>query len=542
MRTTGEKIKCTFDGKVFKEKKFTYQQIMLNGAKAIYTVEGKPLVTKNKFGKGNVILVGAHYMVQNDIEMCSDGMSNRDWKKQPILKFTDHFIENLTFNVTPFQICRRAEDKEDLSWIINRKGENWTVTMFNYSLKREELVSRPMSTAKVLAEYPYKEVPFEIINNNGMKDVVECFEDRDVNWINKKGKMIIKETISGGDIRVYEFSKKTIKFPEYEEYINYALKKPVEASSVYMGMPAEFAVDGRIDNENYWQSSKDKKKSYYFDMPQWLVVDLEEEMEIDHIAIFFHYWKHGSLKTRQHVYKYTIDVSMNGTNWLTVIDESKNEDPADGNGLERWFKPQKAKYVRVNIKRNSGFAGAQVVELKVMGKEKRKVRNKRKSILPAWEAKFSKKVNSTSKDKIKYLVDLKASSVKPGWMPQGKNWKDLNGNITLYTDTSGKGGFYPKSIYGESVSEFKWKIPVGAKIFASALGFGANNRKASVEFKVLIDGKEKYNSGIYRFGMPVIPLEIDVKGGKELTLIVTDGGDSIAYDYAWWAGARFIIK
>jgi len=33
---------------------------------------------------------------------------------------------------------------------------------------------------------------------------------------------------------------------------------------------------------------------------------------------------------------------------------------------------------------------------------------------------------------------------------------------------------------------------------------------------------------------------VEVKGARELKLIVTDGSDGLRNDYAWWGDARFI--
>ena len=38
----------------------------------------------------------------------------------------------------------------------------------------------------------------------------------------------------------------------------------------------------------------------------------------------------------------------------------------------------------------------------------------------------------------------------------------------------------------------------------------------------------------------MLPVVVDVAGAKELKLVVTDGGDGIRNDYAWWGEARLI--
>jgi endo-alpha-N-acetylgalactosaminidase len=141
-----------------------------------------------------------------------------------------------------------------------------------------------------------------------------------------------------------------------------------------------------------------------------------------------------------------------------------------------------------------------------------------------------------------YLIDLEPESASAGWLPAGKTWKDMNGPVKLMTTLSGLGRFYKKSIYAQAASEIVYRLDGKYKTFVAALGLGSNKRTSSVEFQVIVDGQEKYKSPLYRTGMPVIAVAVDVAGAKELKLVVTDGGDGITNDYAWWGEARLIKK
>jgi hypothetical protein len=535
-------IRNSLTGREFDEQPFMLQPLTLDGGVPLYTSGEHPAVVRNRVGKGYAMLVAARYMIQSETVASTDGMWDRAWTKKPVLKFVDDFIESLIRSLTPFDIRRRQEDKPDLSWQINRKGEGWTVTMFNYSLKRSELVSRPMGTAKVFAEYPYRAVPFEIACNAPMTDVVECYGDRDVQWQRAAGRMVVSESMRGGEIRVYEFQPRRIELPEREVYVNYALNRPVTASSTLKAYSPAAAVDGIRNNDDFWQSDLDPKRRYVLDLPQWLQVDLEQVRNIDHIFVQFHTWPHASLETRQFIYRYTIDASADGKDWRTVIDENRNMDPARREGLERWFEPVKARFVRLMVTHSSAHSGAQVVELKVMGPEKEKLRPARKSIRPPWQPTFPDHVRNALPAKVVYLMAAKPKSVKPGWMPAGKTWPELNGWVRLYADNSGDGLVCTRSLYGESVSEIIYEIPTGCATFAAAAGFGARARDASVEFQVFVDGAKKFDSELYRFGRPVLPVVVDVGGAHELRLVVTDGGDGLRNDYAWWGDARFVMK
>jgi alpha-L-fucosidase 2 len=118
----------------------------------------------------------------------------------------------------------------------------------------------------------------------------------------------------------------------------------------------------------------------------------------------------------------------------------------------------------------------------------------------------------------------------------------MNGSAKLMTSLSQDGKVYQKSIYAHAKSEIVYSIPEDCKMFASAAGLGTASAASSVIFKVYVDGKEKYTSGLYRLGDRVLPVVVDLEGGKELKLVVEDGGDGPGDDYAFWGEARFIKK
>ena len=370
----------TSNGHRFDEQPYTCMTMQLQkGAHAVVTAQnGRSVVSINRYGKGSVIVIGARYMIQDKAVETTEGWWARKWYKKALLRFVPVFFDHLVSALTPVEVLRKEEDREDLSWIISKKGMGWVVTLFNYSLLREPLVARPGGTAKVLAEYPYKEIPFQIISRVPVADVIEWYQDRDVKWEKKKDSSVISETMHGGEIRVYELQPNKIDMPPRMRYVNYALNKPVTASSFMKGYLPTKAVDGNLDNDSYWQSDV---KGRVLTMPQWLEVDMGKEKTIDHILVLFHCWYHESLDTRLHIYKYIVEASLDGKSWQKVLDESKNEKNARPQGLERWFDPVQARYVRLTVLRNSAHSGAQVIEMKVMGPEKESYQPQRKAIV-----------------------------------------------------------------------------------------------------------------------------------------------------------------
>lgn len=66
--------------------------------------------------------------------------------------------------------------------------------------------------------------------------------------------------------------------------------------------------------------------------------------------------------------------------------------------------------------------------------------------------------------------------------------------------------------------------------------------KGLLEMKILVDGKEQYASGsVSSAGFEAKSVTIPVKGAKELTLVVTDGGNGPGGDHASWADA-YLVK
>ena len=111
----------------------------------------------------------------------------------------------------------------------------------------------------------------------------------------------------------------------------------------------ELAVDDNLDLASSWWASP---------APQWLQVDLGEVYEIGRVEVF-PYWD----GTRY--YQYTVQASLDGTDWTMLADRSKNTAPATQKGDEIRFATMKARYVRVTMLKNSANEGVHLVELRV---------------------------------------------------------------------------------------------------------------------------------------------------------------------------------
>ncbi|MCK5000993.1 MAG: DUF1080 domain-containing protein, partial [Anaerohalosphaera sp.] len=133
---------------------------------------------------------------------------------------------------------------------------------------------------------------------------------------------------------------------------NLALNKPVTISCNQQGgNKPQFAVDGRADkNSAYWGTK----------WPSYLQVDLQQTGKIDSVHVWF-YWD-------SRYYQYTVDVSTDGKTFKKVVDQSANTTPATQDGVAHKFAPIDARYVRLNITKNSDNEAVHVVEFEVYAK------------------------------------------------------------------------------------------------------------------------------------------------------------------------------
>jgi hexosaminidase len=114
---------------------------------------------------------------------------------------------------------------------------------------------------------------------------------------------------------------------------------------------AKVAVDGRADDAaGHWASEGDA--------PQWLQVDLQKVQPVTFINVVT-YWD-GS----RH-YQLNVELSVDGKQWKKVLDFSKDTAPATAAGYSGKFPPSDARYVRINMLKNSANPFVHIVELVV---------------------------------------------------------------------------------------------------------------------------------------------------------------------------------
>ena len=151
----------------------------------------------------------------------------------------------------------------------------------------------------------------------------------------------------------------------------------------------------------------------------------------------------------------------------------------------------------------------------------------------------SSKVNVVSKKD--YMSDLTPKQASNGWGTVRKDKSISGGVIGLTRD----GDFvdYNKGLGLHSNAEYVYDLEgKDYDYFESYVGVdkAMSARPASVIFKVLVDGEEKFNSGVMRGTTPQKYVKVDLKNAKELKLIVSDAGDGNTSDHASFGDAKLV--
>ena len=105
------------------------------------------------------------------------------------------------------------------------------------------------------------------------------------------------------------------------------------------------------------------------------------------------------------------------------------------------------------------------------------------------------------------------------------------------------GKTYPRGfgVHAGSEMRFSLKGTPGAQCSRFTADIGIDDEvgsKGSVVFQVFLDGVKAYDSGTLTGSSATKKVDVDIKGKKELRLIVTDAGNGISYDHADWANPK----
>lgn len=241
--------------------------------------------------------------------------------------------------------------------------------------------------------------------------------------------------------------------------LDLALRKPVKASVGQEGdKKPELAVDG---------DSKDLNSAWFGrNWPASLEIDLEKTAKIDTVAVYF-YWDGARY------YQYTIEVSPDGKTWKTVADNSKNTTPATPKGVAHTFPPEDARYVRVNVLKNSANQAIHLVEVKVYA--------------PGTAPAPPPPPKADAEGFIPLVLDKELT----GWTGSTKGYDFENG--VLVCDEKRGGMILTEKEYADFVIRFDFKLsPGGNNGLAIRTPLGVNPAYGGMEIQILDNRAEKH--------------------------------------------------
>jgi hypothetical protein len=131
--------------------------------------------------------------------------------------------------------------------------------------------------------------------------------------------------------------------------VNLAQNRPVTTSSAQDGNPGSRLTDNNLNADSRWSA-----QTY----PQQAIIDLGLLRRIVQIEAYPY---------EDRAYKYTVEISRDGTNFTRLVDRSKNTQT--GASLTDLFAPAEARYVRIVVTGATGYTGDWISfrEIKVLG-------------------------------------------------------------------------------------------------------------------------------------------------------------------------------
>ncbi|MFO1538521.1 MAG: NPCBM/NEW2 domain-containing protein [Actinomycetota bacterium] len=140
-----------------------------------------------------------------------------------------------------------------------------------------------------------------------------------------------------------------------------------------------------------------------------------------------------------------------------------------------------------------------------------------------------------------FVSDLGWVSARNGFGPVERDRSNGQGGVGDGGKITVNGVVYDKGLGVHASSTVVFALRPGDARFVADVGVDdACGRSGTVVFRVLVDGVVRFQTARLTNQSATVPVSVDVAGGRQLTLQVTDGGDGAACDHADWAAARLL--
>ena len=138
-----------------------------------------------------------------------------------------------------------------------------------------------------------------------------------------------------------------------------------------------------------------------------------------------------------------------------------------------------------------------------------------------------------------YLSDLTPSAALNGWGPIERDQSNGDSAAGDGAPLTLNGVSYARGLGVHAASDVRYDVPAGCTTLTGFVGVddqvGANG---SVAFLVYTDGSKVFDSGLMTGATATRTLNLSVAGKAQVRLVVTDGGNGIAFDHGDWADAQ----
>jgi len=132
-----------------------------------------------------------------------------------------------------------------------------------------------------------------------------------------------------------------------------------------------------------------------------------------------------------------------------------------------------------------------------------------------------------------WLSDLTPVSTQVGYGSLGVD-KSVDGHTLTIAGVT-----YAKGIAPHAASEMKYYLGTHCSRFTAGAGIDdETNKRGSVTFTVLGDGKVLADTGVVVGGQAAVPVDVDVTGVTELVLVTGVGPDNNNYDHSEWVAPQ----
>ncbi|MFD7857857.1 endo-alpha-N-acetylgalactosaminidase family protein [Streptomyces microflavus] len=136
--------------------------------------------------------------------------------------------------------------------------------------------------------------------------------------------------------------------------------------------------------------------------------------------------------------------------------------------------------------------------------------------------------------------DLAWKSAKSGWGPVERDHDIGEDEVNDGDAITINGKTYAKGLGMHAPGEVVLELGGRCDRFTADLGLDDRSGYGSVVFSVVADGKTLYESPLVRPDSKTIPVDVNLAGAKEVTLLSTDGGDGNSSDHSAWGNPVFL--